>query len=103
MTRRGELRVDYPPAGVELRLIQQLTSLRGKSILEIGCGDGRLTTQSARLASRVVAIDPDPAMIRTARRAAAETDIGKISYRVGGAEGVRFIGAFDVALFSHSL
>jgi 2-polyprenyl-3-methyl-5-hydroxy-6-metoxy-1,4-benzoquinol methylase len=31
----------------------------GKSVLEIGCGDGRLTWRYAARAARVTAIDPD--------------------------------------------
>lgn len=104
MTKRGELPSDYPRPGVEVRVIQRLATLQRKRILEIGCGDGRLTEQFARLASRVVALDPDPASIRSARKAANETGIRNVSYRVGAAERVRFSGGpFDVALFSWSL
>ena len=38
----------------------------GKRVLEIGCGDGRLTWRYARQAARVVAIDPDADEIRIA-------------------------------------
>jgi len=34
-------------------------NIDGKRVLEIGCGDGRLTWRYADRASRVVAIDPD--------------------------------------------
>jgi len=39
----------------------------GKIVLEIGCGDGRLTWRYARDAARVVAIDPDEDEIKAAR------------------------------------
>ena len=100
MPKAIELPSDYPPAGVEVRLIERLVKLNGQRILEIGCGDGRLTRQYAPLASTVVAIEPDPARIREARRAGRTN----VSFRVGTAEGLRLGGGpFDIALFSWSL
>ena len=104
MPRAIELPSDYPPAGVEVRLIERLVKLNGQRILEIGCGDGRLTRQYAPLASTVVAIEPDPARIREARRAAATEGLTNVSFRVGTAERLRLGGGpFDIALFSWSL
>jgi ubiquinone/menaquinone biosynthesis C-methylase UbiE len=95
---------DYPPPGMEVRLIQRLVRLKGRSVLELGCGDGRLTRQFASLASRVVAIEPDPARIALARRAATAEGISNVTFRVGSAERMRIGGGpFDVALFSWSL
>jgi ubiquinone/menaquinone biosynthesis C-methylase UbiE len=89
---------------MEVGLIQRFVDLRGKRVLEIGCGDGRLTRQYAALAESVVAIEPEAELIRDARRLAAEAKIANVSFRVGSAERVRFGGgAFDIALFSWSL
>ncbi len=41
--------------------------LAGKRVLEVGCGDGRLTWRYASGAGRVVAIDPDPDKVKRAR------------------------------------
>ncbi len=99
-----ELPSDYPPAGVEVSLIERFVKLEGRRILEIGCGDGRLTRQYAARASTVVAIEPDPARIREARRAAAAERVTNVSFRVGTAELLRLGGGpFDIALFSWSL
>src|SRR5438552_4555802 len=53
----------YPPDGFERRLIERFVSLRRKRVLEVGCGDGRLTLQYASSASSVLAFDPDPLSI----------------------------------------
>lgn len=104
MTKAVELPSDYPPPGMEIRLIQRFVVLRGRRVLEIGCGDGRLTRMYAPLASRVVAIEPDSARIAAARRAAATEGVNNVSFRVGQAERVRLGGdQFDIALFSWSL
>ncbi len=44
----------YPPDGMEIRLIERFTTLRGQRILEVGCGDGRLTFQYAQAAGQVL-------------------------------------------------
>jgi ubiquinone/menaquinone biosynthesis C-methylase UbiE len=95
---------DYPRPGMEVRLFERYVDLKGRRILEIGCGGGRLTRQFAHLASSVVAIEPDPARIATARRLAASEGIRNVSFRVGSAESLRLRGEpFEVALFSWSL
>ncbi len=89
---------------MELRLLQRFVEIKGRRVLEIGCGDGRLTRQLAPLASRVVAIEPDSAKIALARRLAAAEGIGNVSFRVASAERLRLRGdPFEVALFSWSL
>jgi SAM-dependent methyltransferase len=53
------------------RFIHQITShcdLDGATLLEIGCGRGRITADLAGHARRVVAIDPDAAALATARQ-----------------------------------
>jgi ubiquinone/menaquinone biosynthesis C-methylase UbiE len=89
---------------MEVRLIERYVDLKGRRILEIGCGDGRLTRQIAPLASSVVAIEPDSAEIALARRLAASEGVSNVSFRVGSAERLRRGGdPFEVALFSWSL
>ena len=94
----------YPPPGFELRLMRRLVRLAGKRVLEIGCGDGRLTFQIAPLAASILAIDPDRSSIDEAARQRALRQIGNIEFRVGSVEEVPRRGApFDVALFGWSL
>ncbi len=48
------------PEENEIRaLLKHSGSLEGKSVLEIGCGDGRLTWRYAGGAAHVTGIDPD--------------------------------------------
>ena len=94
----------YPPDGMEIRLIERFASLRGRRILEIGCGDGRLTLQFAPMASQVLAIDPDRLSIDEARYQQAAFGIRNVTFALGSIEGLPDRGApFDVALFSWSL
>jgi ubiquinone/menaquinone biosynthesis C-methylase UbiE len=89
---------------MEVRLIERFVRLEGRRILEIGCGDGRLTRQYAPLASGVVAIEPDAAKIAQARRLASSDGITNVSFRVGSAQQLPLRGEpFEVVLFSWSL
>jgi len=99
-----EIPSDYPPPGMELRLIRRFIDPAGKRILEIGSGDGRLTREYAGLAKRVVAIEPDPEGVAIARRDFAAEGFDNVAFRVGSVQRVRLGGGpFDVALFSWSL
>ncbi len=42
-------------------------SLKGKKILEIGCGSGLLSLEAARMGARVVAVDINPEAVRCTR------------------------------------
>jgi len=90
------------PAGAEIRALKRTTNWRGKRVLEVGCGDGRLTLRLAGFnPDKIVAFDPDPKLIRTARKNLPEKYKAKIQYRVGNAEHVKYkANQFDVVVFS---
>jgi ubiquinone/menaquinone biosynthesis C-methylase UbiE len=93
----------YPQPGMELHLIERFVSLTGREIIEIGCGDGRLTFQYAPRARRVVALDANAAEIERARAEADRSGAHNIRFLARPALG-RLPGApFDVALFTWSL
>ena len=54
------------PEGTETRHLNQSTRLAGQRVLEIGCGDGRLTWRYAHSARRVTGIDPDAETLQAA-------------------------------------
>src|SRR3982074_1275691 len=94
----------YPPDGMEIRLIERFTALKGRRILEVGCGDGRLTFQCARDAAQVLDFDPDRARIEEALDDQASPGVRNVALRRGSVEHLPARGApFDVALFSWSL
>jgi ubiquinone/menaquinone biosynthesis C-methylase UbiE len=94
----------YPPDGMEIRLIERFTTLRVRRILEVGCGDGRLTFQYAPAARQVLAFDPDRASIEDALDEQARLGVQNVAFRLGSIEHLPTHGApFDVALFSWSL
>ena len=94
----------YPRRGVELRLIERLVPLAGRDVLEIGCGDGRLTFQYAEAARRVVAVDPGSDAIARARGEARRRGLDHVRFLNRAAQdGLAGLGRFEVVLFSWSL
>jgi len=54
------------PEKSEAKALHRLVDFSNQRVLEIGCGEGRLTWSYARSARQVVGIDPDPDAIRVA-------------------------------------
>ena len=96
------IRID--PEEVELRALRPAASWRGARVLEIGCGDGRLTRRLARLGAQVIAIDPDRNAIRSARKTLPRSYARQVRYAVGTAGRLEFpAGSFDIVVFAWSL
>ena len=73
-------------------------------MLEMGCGDGRLTEGIAAEAAHVLAFDPDAAAVAEAQAALPSELADKVSFRVATAEQLEIEPAsFDLVIFSWSL
>lgn len=96
------LRVD--PERNEVRALRQAAEWKGREVLELGCGRGRLTRRLARLGARVVALEPDADRVREARRGLPHGRWGQVQFRVGRAGRLSFpAGSFDTVVLSWSL
>ena len=84
-----------------LQAILAQTPLRGKTVLEIGCGAGDITKQLAPHAGRIIAIDPDRQQLDKARTALAGSTIEFIQADDGMPDLAE--GCADIVLYSLSL
>ncbi len=92
------------PEGAETTAIAGLAAIDGLRVLELGCGDGRLTFRYAEAAASVLAVDPDSDLIADARSALPPELAERVSFAVAGAAEVDAPRAsFDLALFAWSL
>jgi SAM-dependent methyltransferase len=75
--RRG-----YPPAVIDE--VAGAFGLTGDDVVvDLGCGTGQLALPMAGRVRAVLGVDPEPGMLRRARRAAAEQDIANVSWMIG--------------------
>jgi ubiquinone/menaquinone biosynthesis C-methylase UbiE len=92
------------PEGAHLAALRRLGDFRGRRVLELGCGDGRLTVPIALEAASVLAFDPDADEVAKARNALPRRLRGQVSYRVASGQEIELEPrSFDLALFSWSL
>jgi len=87
----------------EVAALKRIAEWRGRHVLEIGCGEGRLSVRLARLGAIVWGIDPDPARIRAARRRLRRFG-RRVRVGVGRAERLAHgAGSFDLVVLSWAL
>ncbi len=58
--------VQIDPEGIEPRYLKQFAEFKGRRVLEVGCGDGRLTWRYAYQAGGVTGIDMQAEDLRVA-------------------------------------
>lgn len=82
-----------------LEKILAFDNLENRDVLEIGCGNGRITCLMAGKPKNLTAIEPDPEKIREARE-----KIPGVDFRRGSGEKLAFAGnSFDLVIFTLSL
>ena len=92
------------PRGAEAHALAALGEFDGKRVLEIGCGDGRLTWLYAEQAAEVLGVDPDEESIGEARAALPGQLADRVEFRVADAQALDVPRQrFDIAFLSWSL
>ncbi len=92
------------PEGAHLAALRRLGDVRGRRVLELGCGDGRLTLGIAADAASVLAFDPDAEAVESARRSLPAELAERVAYRVASGTEIELEPvSFDLVVFSWSL
>jgi 2-polyprenyl-3-methyl-5-hydroxy-6-metoxy-1,4-benzoquinol methylase len=98
------IRID--PENNEFRVLFALADFTDRRVLEIGCGDGRLTWRYADRAAHVTAIDPFEESISRAKKNTPDDLKSRVEFRHIGFEdfaAASVASAFDIAILSWSL
>lgn len=94
----------HPRSGREIEAFGGARRFRGKTVIDIGTGVGRLAFDAARVAKHVVGVDPHDDAISEARERARRERVTNIEFRVGDARTLDTgKERFDLAILSWSL
>ena len=92
------------PEGAHLAALRRVADFGGRRVLEMGCGEGRLTRGIASQACFVLAFDPDTASVGEARASFPSELADRVVFQVASAEELEIErGSFDLVVFSWSL
>jgi ubiquinone/menaquinone biosynthesis C-methylase UbiE len=92
------------PEGAHVAAVLRAADFRGCRVLEVGCGDGRLTWGIAPLAASVLAFDPLEESVEAARRERPASLRDKVRFEVAQAEEIDVpTHSVDLVFFSWSL
>ena len=87
-----------------LAALHRLGNFQGRRVLELGCGDGRLTLGIALDAASVLAFDPDAEAVERARQSLPAELAERVAYRVASGKQIELEPlSFDLVVFSWSL
>ncbi len=92
------------PEGAHLAALRRLGDFRDQRVLELGCGDGRLTLGIAQDAAHILAFDPDSDAVGRARRSLRAELADRVTYQVASGKEIEIKPhSFDLVVFSWSL
>ena len=88
-----------------LELIDKLSLAGAETVLDSGCGDGKVTAEIARRVPRgsVTGVDSSPDMVAAARRAWPREVQANLDFQIADARALPFESTFDVAFSNATL
>ena len=92
------------PEGFEKKILHKYADFKNARVLEIGCGEGRLTWKYAAATSLTIGFDPDHDSLRIARADSHPDLRGHVHFIQASASAIPFPKEkFDIAALAWSL
>ena len=91
--------MEYDKINKAIDMIEKFVAFQDQKILEVGCGDGRMSKLLAHNSRKYIAIDPDKQSIEKAK-----SELPNVDFRIGSGEALEFEDeSFPIILFTLSL
>ena len=104
MNARTPVNSVLDPEGEHIAALRRVAGFRDQRVLELGCGDGRLTLGIAAEAASMLAFDPDAEAVERARRFLPAALADRVAYQVASGKEIEIEPhSFDLVVFSWSL
>lgn len=95
---------EVDPQGVEPQVLLDAADFSNARVIEVGCGDGRLTFRYGRVSEFVVGLEPSRTRLASAADACPSEPKKRLTLMQASAIALPVrAGAFDIALFAKSL
>ena len=92
------------PEGNEKKYLHKFADFKNKRVLEIGCGEGRMTWKYASASNLTIGLDPDRDALRVARADSPADWRGQVHFTNASARNIPFTKeTFDIAILAWSL
>lgn len=92
------------PEGFERETLHKYADFTGKCVLEVGCGEGRLTWRYAGASDLTIGFDPDQDAVRVAQADSPSDMRGHVHFAQASALDIPFRHeTFDIAILAWSL
>ena len=92
------------PERNETKYLHKFVDFADKRVLEVGCGEGRMTWQYAKRTHKTICIDPDPDALRIAKVDRPSDLENKVLLACAASEYLPFSKeTFDIAVLAWSL
>jgi ubiquinone/menaquinone biosynthesis C-methylase UbiE len=92
------------PEGFEKKILHRFIDFKDKRVLEVGCGEGRLTWKYAGASTLSVGFDPDHDALRVARAESPHDMQKQVHFAQASASHIPFSKeTFDIAILAWSL
>lgn len=92
------------PENIERKTLHRLVDFSNARVLEVGCGEGRLTFKYADSVKQVIAFDPDHDALRVAKADAKLNGVQQVQFSEASASYIPFSKeTFDIAVLAWSL
>jgi ubiquinone/menaquinone biosynthesis C-methylase UbiE len=92
------------PERNESKYLHTFTDFKNKRVIEIGCGEGRMTWQYAKATQTTIGVDPDKDALRVAKVDRPSELEHKVLFAGAASEYLPFSKeTFDIALLAWSL